>query len=361
MTDHPDVDLPALRAALAPAIDGRIEDVSVLNDGVNLLLAVTTPTDRYVLRRPTSLRDAPYMLALEDEYAVLEWVAETPVPTPAPVAFVADETALGGPFYAMTHVAGDPVPLGSDLPERFRTDRARAAVASGLIAALSAVHAVPVAQFEAALDRVTPGAMVERTLDRAVTVTAETGRDDERLRAVAERLRERAPTDPGTTLAHGDFRPGNVLFVGRDRPRVSAVLDWETALLGDPLTDLGYFLLRWRDDGDPTPDLAPIAERYDDPDALAELRRANRHGLAPFSSAPGSPSREALVDQYERRTGRSVGDLGFYLGLAAFGLATVWEDLHRRRLAAGEPSEFPSHADYALALAELALDGAFDG
>ena len=50
-------------------------------------------------------------------------------------------------------------------------------------------------------------------------------------------LRERAPRNEVTTLVHGDFKPGNVLL---DDGRVSAVLDWETAHLGDPHEDLGW-------------------------------------------------------------------------------------------------------------------------
>ena len=37
---------------------------------------------------------------------------------------------------------------------------------------------------------------------------------------------------------HGDYRLDNVLVVGPD-DRIAAVLDWEMATLGDPLTDLG--------------------------------------------------------------------------------------------------------------------------
>lgn len=40
-----------------------------------------------------------------------------------------------------------------------------------------------------------------------------------------------------TVLVHGDFKPGNVLFVGDE---ISALLDWELSHLGDPLEDLGW-------------------------------------------------------------------------------------------------------------------------
>jgi aminoglycoside phosphotransferase (APT) family kinase protein len=50
-------------------------------------------------------------------------------------------------------------------------------------------------------------------------------------------LRANAPTNDVTVLVHGDFKPGNLLLEGDE---VSAVLDWETAHLGDPHEDLGW-------------------------------------------------------------------------------------------------------------------------
>jgi aminoglycoside phosphotransferase (APT) family kinase protein len=50
-------------------------------------------------------------------------------------------------------------------------------------------------------------------------------------------LRANAPSNDVTALVHGDFKPGNLLL---DGDHVSAVLDWETAHLGDPHEDLGW-------------------------------------------------------------------------------------------------------------------------
>ena len=54
---------------------------------------------------------------------------------------------------------------------------------------------------------------------------------------VASWLREHAPTNDVVRLVHGDFKPGNLLLLDDE---VSAVLDWETAHLGDPHEDLGW-------------------------------------------------------------------------------------------------------------------------
>jgi aminoglycoside phosphotransferase (APT) family kinase protein len=57
------------------------------------------------------------------------------------------------------------------------------------------------------------------------------------LEAVLWWLRSSAPSSPRTVLVHGDFKPGNLLL---RRGEVAAVLDWETAHLGDPREDLGW-------------------------------------------------------------------------------------------------------------------------
>src|ERR1700752_962901 len=56
----------------------------------------------------------------------------------------------------------------------------------------------------------------------------------ESMERLIEWLPASLPSDDTTTIAHGDYRPGN-LIVHPSEPRVAAVLDWELSTLGHPL------------------------------------------------------------------------------------------------------------------------------
>ncbi len=357
--DIDEVDTDALVAWLSDALDAEVTGVEVLADGLNLTLAVATAGERtHVLRRPNQLRHTTLFLDLRREYRLLERLRETQIPAPEPVLF-REDAPLDGPVAVLTYLDGEVVSLGSGLPERFRTPAGRQRVARLLVDTLVEVHDVDPGRVEDTCDRVSPQAQVEHELARLETATDVTGHEVPALKRVGEWLREHAPTSE-PTLVHGDYRPGNVLFAGDDEPTVGGVVDWETATLGDPVGELAYLLLRWRDEGDPTPSVAAIADRHPDADeALATLRRRNEAGLAPFTAASGSPSRAALIDRYERQSGRSVTQWRFHLAHAAFSLATVWADLHRDRVEAGVESSWEPHVEYMAELADLIASGEF--
>ncbi len=63
-------------------------------------------------------------------------------------------------------------------------------------------------------------------------------------------IAERQPADVRTCLIHNDFRFDNLVLTPTDPPRVTAVLDWEMATLGDPLMDLGGSMSYWVQDDD---------------------------------------------------------------------------------------------------------------
>lgn len=350
----------ALTAYLHREITQSVERVEPLSAGLNrhFLVGTTDESRAYVVRAPRLLRESFYMNTLADEYAVLERLQSTPIETPEPVAYCADQSVIGSDFFVTTHLAGEEVPLGSRLPERYRTPSARQAIGEQLVDTLGEIHDCDTAAFSDVCTRRQPLVSLDRSLARLDDGPSLPHGLGDRLRSLGAWLRSEAPTDPDLTLAHGDYRPGNVLFAG-DQPTITGVIDWETAWLGDPLVDLGYLLMRWRDDGDATPDLSAFdtLDTDDQPDdgasVLTDLRERNERGFAPFTNAPGSPSRRELIDRYERRTGRTYRRDRFYRTLSAFQLATVWVDLYRLD---GDTDRL-AYVEYVTRIAELIRDG----
>ncbi len=263
-------DTTDLEAYLSAEPDHEVTGVEVLSDKLNLVAAVSTDGSdgAYVLRRPGELRDSYVFTELKQEYRLLERLGETTVPTPDPVLFCDDDSIIGDVFSLSTFLEGETIPWGSDLPERFRNERARERLVDRLVDTLAEIHSLDVEPFEDVCRRRTPRDEIAHATDRLDEATAATGLDLRTLQLVAEWLRENVPSNSRTALVHGDFRPSNVLFTGSDSPEISGVIDWETATLGDPLTELGYVLSDWRDEVDPALPLDDIEAKCPNEDVL---------------------------------------------------------------------------------------------
>lgn len=353
--------IPDIEAYLSGILDINIAETEVLNDGLNLVIAISTLEGgkAYVLRKPKKLRHTSLFNDLKQEYAILERLEDTAIPAPTPVLFCDDESVIGDSFFVTSYLDGATIPLGSGLPERFRNPQSRRRVAELVIDALSEIHLLEVGPFEDVSERMSPQDQVNHAIERLDVARSVTGRDLPMLRSVADWLEQHAPSDSKTTLVHGDYRPGNVLFAGVDRPEITGVLDWETAMLGDPLTELGYLLLQWREDNDPTPSLDALEARYPNEGPIHQLKEVNQKGLSPFTMKPGSPSRRELVTRYEEETHIPFENERFYRAHAAFMLATVWADLHRHRVESGAESDWEPRIDYMTMMANSMVSGEF--
>jgi aminoglycoside phosphotransferase (APT) family kinase protein len=98
-----------------------------------------------------------------------------------------------------------------------------------------------------------------------------------------------------------------------DPGRVIAILDWEMATLGDPLSDLGYTLNYY-------------AEPADSDQFMA------RRNASPATRHPGFLSRDEIVAEYARRTGRNVDHIDYYQVLALYKLTIISAGIWARYL-----------------------------
>jgi aminoglycoside phosphotransferase (APT) family kinase protein len=352
--DDLELDVAMLQSELSGTLGEEVVDITVLHDGLNLSLGLDTAAEdnAYVLRRPNKFRDSDGFLDVRREYRVLERLQPTPVPAPEPVALSDGDSVLSDPFLITSYVEGDAVPLGSVLPDRFRHPAARQRFGEIVVEALADLHTLDTDPFSGVCERIPLRDHVAAVIDRMETATSVTGHEPPAVWEVAEWLRDHVPAASKTAVCHGDFRPGNILFVGGDRPRVGGVIDWETTWLGDPRTELGYLLLRWRDEGDPTPPVEEIAARHPDTDVTEELTGDDAPGVAPYTTRPGSPTRRELTERYETATGIPFEHDRFYRTLAAFDLAAIWEDIYREQLGSDSAGQWEPSIEYLLLVGE---------
>lgn len=185
--------------------------------------------------RPGGSLDGPTMAA-EDELLVAAAAAGVPVPT-----VVLASTAAGplGPNSRVTAaVAGES--LGPRLVRAERTDEGRRHLAADLGAAAAAIHGLdPTAH---------PGLDAVDALDQLRVGLDLVGEARPTFELALRRLAEDRPPPLPPSVVHGDLRVGNLLV---DGDRLTAVLDWELAHLGDPREDLGWLCVRaWRFGGE---------------------------------------------------------------------------------------------------------------
>ena len=197
-----------------------------------------------VLRQDPPARVSPG--GMELEFALLEAAAGAGVPVPRVHWCSGDDAVLGSPFLAMDRISGEAIPRRLLRDDAYA--QARAGMTADLGAILARIHAIdPDAPALAKrLARPAQGlSPAELELERLAQGYRTLAVEPHPVLDLAERwLRERAPLPGRSTLVHGDYRVGNVMF---DETGTRAILDWELAHVGDPVEDLAWFCVRaWR-------------------------------------------------------------------------------------------------------------------
>jgi aminoglycoside phosphotransferase (APT) family kinase protein len=149
-----------------------------------------------------------------------------------------------------------------------------------------------------------PTDFLSRNIDRWLHIRSqEAVRDLPDIERLGLWLRAHLPAISSPSLTHGDFHIDNTLC-SPNRPVLEAIIDWELATLGDPLTDLGLFLMFW-------------GPRSEDPPAFRHIQAVSR--------VSGALSRQQLAAHWSSLTGRSISELPFYLCFAFWRLACIVE------------------------------------
>ncbi|MSO37125.1 MAG: phosphotransferase family protein [Acidimicrobiia bacterium] len=271
----------------------------------NLTYSITDGIRRWVLRRPPLGHVLPTAHDMAREYKVMTALQDTEVPVPRTLALCEDITVNDAPFYVMEQIDGivyrDPAMLASLDAQQARR------CSEELIDVLVRIHSVDYASAGLG-DFGRPDGYLERQVRRwgeqwERSKTAELPQLDE----LARRLRAALPTSGPATIVHGDYRLDNTMISASDPGNIVAVLDWEMSTLGDPLADLGLFLLYWGDTDSPS-----IATG------------------AAIAGIPGFFTRDEVVNEYAQRSGRNLDSLEWYEAFASYKLAIIVEGINAR-------------------------------
>jgi aminoglycoside phosphotransferase (APT) family kinase protein len=268
----------------------------------NLTYLVHHDEREYVLRRPPFGSKVKSAHDMGREVAVLSKLAPVFDRAPRVIAYQADGSVLGAPFYLMERRRG--VILRAQLPEGIDARRA----CELLVDTLADLHAIDY-QACGLGDFGKPVGYVERQVRGwSERYTGSQTDDIPAMNEVAAWLAAHMPPDGPPALIHNDYKFDNVVF-DPGFARVTAVLDWEMATIGDPLMDLGSSLSYWMQADDP---------------ALF------RQPLFGVTSRPAMMSRAEVAARYFERSGRRTSALVFYYAFGSFKTAVILQQIYYR-------------------------------
>lgn len=289
----------------------------------NETLLLTSPSAERVIRRPPSSEVDASAHNMGREATILGSLARTAVPTPDPLGLCESEGVPEAPFLLMERVEG--VSILESLPPTDAPGKLAGEVGGVVIDALADLHSLP--WRELGLDGFGhPEGFLDRQVGRWRKQYARyQHRELADFGPVADWLEANQPPEVEAGILHGDFHVDNCLLTLEPEVRVRAVLDWEMSTIGDPLVDVGLILALW---GSERPD----------PPAMPAIQG--------FSRIPGTPGRSELADRYERRSGRSLEHLDYYMALALWKLAAIVEGAYSQFVAGEVDSEYAAALEY---------------
>ncbi|MCW2525612.1 MAG: hypothetical protein JWM76_472 [Pseudonocardiales bacterium] len=311
-----DVDLDALRSWLddnVPSLgDGPLHTRMVSGGSTNLIISLDRGGQKAIFRAPPPEGSPEGAKTIHREARIVRALTGTTVPSPAFLGYEPEPDAVGLPFYVMEEVDGWAADITADnithYPVGFDSGPDHHyiswAMTDGLIELANVDYvAVGLGDFGR------PDGFLERQPDRWLGQVASYSkrypkyeqRDLPGLTYTADWLRANVPSGARPGLMHADYAPNNALFAHRPPTRLAAIIDWETATIGDPLLDLAAFANHLVDEG--------------------EAEGATVRFFEPGTQA----RREDVLAYYGERTGRDVSAIDYYSVLSKWRAACMIE------------------------------------
>jgi aminoglycoside phosphotransferase (APT) family kinase protein len=260
-----------------------------------------------VLRRPPLGPVAPRAHDMVRESRILHRLHPAFALAPRPYVLCEDHGVIGAPFYVMERRHG--LVLDQDLPPGWHSSpELHGGIARSLVRVLVDLHAVDWRGAE--LESIgRPDGYMQRQVSGWIErfLRARTGEVQE-VDALTEWFTSNLPALPPPTMIHNDYKLNNVLLDADDPRRVTAVLDWEMATVGDPLSDLASLLVYWTQAGEE--------------DLMG--------GLRSVTCEPGFPDREEMASMYAEMSRRDLSNLRWYLAFSYFKVGVICQQIYYR-------------------------------
>lgn len=289
--------------AHVPHVDGNMEITPITGGQSNPTYFVTYPQARLVLRKRPAGPVLPSAHSVDREYRIIQALAATNVPLPKALAYCAHPEVIGTPFYVMERLEGR-VFADCSLPDVSAADRR--AMFFAMADTLACLHQVDWRALGLA-NYGREGNFFDRQIGRWTRQWAlSKTRDLPDIDRLMDWLPRHVPPDELTTIAHGDYRIGNLMFHPTE-PRIVGVLDWELSTLGHPLADLAFSALAWR--------LLPAE--------YMGMRGLDHAGL-------GIPSESEYLSRYYAAFPGSAMASPFHVAFSLFRLAVIFEGIAAR-------------------------------
>ena len=195
------------------------------------------------LRRDPGNALLRHLSDLQQQFHVLQCLEHTDLPTPKPYWFESDNAVLDAPFLVMEKVRGVcPNPWGRDGRAYYAAASVRGVLPASFTSTLARLHTLD--WRAAGLSFLGVPAAGEAFVRSEIAkwralIAASDAPAEPVLTDLICWLEGNIPPVQHITLVHGAYRTGNLLI---DDDRISAVLDWELQVLGDPMYDVAYVL-----------------------------------------------------------------------------------------------------------------------
>lgn len=267
----------------------------------NLTRLVETDQRTLVMRSaPANTISPKAHLGVEREASVMKALHKH-VKVPEVVCWCDDTEIMGHPFALIEHING--VSITDELPGAYQGITAVNQLGEQLAGALATIAKAP--WQEIGLDKLgRPENFLKRQIERWLEVRRQQAtRPLPQIDSLGTWLLDNIPKDGPVGIVHGDYHLDNTLC-SSEKPDMLAVIDWEMATVGDPLMDLGLFLMFW-------------GPRTVNPPGFKHVQSVTR--------SSGAIPRRELAQLWQQQSGIPCDQLEFYLCFAFWRLAAIVE------------------------------------